>query len=347
TSRSACGSARPPSRTFRRFRSWCVVTWWPTASRRSPPSTSYWGRSIGEGVVAGALRPHRRARGALPDAQGRAPSRALVGPARARLDLPRGRGGGRGPARTRSGRRRGRPLLLLPLPPRAARHRRHRRLRQRHLPGERRRAGAVGALRAARHQARRDDQGRPLHGAPPGVPRGLPSGAGGAGRSRVPRTDPFGRGADRMSAAYEPVLLRRLGVERAQDIDVYERSGGYGALRKAMGMSPQAVTDEVMASNLRGRGGAGFPTGRKWSFIPKDAPVKYLAVNADESEPGTFNNRVFIDADPHALIEGILICCWAVGIAAAYIYIRGENVRGARLLNRAVAQAREKGYVGR
>ena len=151
-----------------------------------------------------------------------------------------------------------------------------------------------------------------------------------------------------MSAAYEPVLLHRRGLERSGDIDVYERTGGYQALRKAVGsMTPQAVIDEVIASNLRGRGGAGFPTGRKWSFIPKDAPVKYLAVNADESEPGTFNNRVFIDADPHALLEGILICCFAVGISAAYIYIRGENVAGARTLERAIAQAREKGYVGR
>src|SRR5437868_11932789 len=130
-------------------------------------------------------------------------------------------------------------------------------------------------------------------------------------------------------------------------IESYISHGGYEGLRKALfDMSPQEVTDQVIKSNLRGRGGAGFPTGRKWSFIPKDAPVKYLAVNADESEPGTFNNRVFIDADPHALIEGILICCFAVGITAAYIYIRGENVKGARLLERAVAQAREKSYVG-
>ena len=150
-----------------------------------------------------------------------------------------------------------------------------------------------------------------------------------------------------MSAAYEPVLLRRLGDASARDIDGYERTGGYGALRKALQeMTPESVTAEVIAANLRGRGGAGFPTGRKWSFIPKDAPVKYLAVNADESEPGTFNNRVFIDADPHALIEGILLCCYAVGIGAAYIYIRGENVVGARALERAVDQARAKGYVG-
>ncbi|HUQ17604.1 MAG TPA: NADH-quinone oxidoreductase subunit F, partial [Candidatus Saccharimonadales bacterium] len=151
-----------------------------------------------------------------------------------------------------------------------------------------------------------------------------------------------------MSAAYEPVLLQRRGLERGVDLDVYERTGGYQALRKAIGaMTPEAVTKEVIDSNLRGRGGAGFPTGRKWSFIPKDAPEKYLAVNADESEPGTFNNRVFMDADPHALLEGILLCCYAVGIGDAYIYIRGENRAGARTLERAVAQAREKGYVGR
>jgi NADH-quinone oxidoreductase subunit F len=148
--------------------------------------------------------------------------------------------------------------------------------------------------------------------------------------------------------SYEPVLLRRLGLERSGDVDVYERTGGYRALRSALREhTPEAVTKEVLDANLRGRGGAGFPTGRKWSFIPKDAPRKYLAVNADESEPGTFNNRVFIDADPHALIEGILLCCYAVGIGDAYIYIRGENVAGARALERAVAQARERGYVGR
>lgn len=146
---------------------------------------------------------------------------------------------------------------------------------------------------------------------------------------------------------FEPVLLRRRGLDRSFDLDVYERSGGYRALRKALtSLSPREVMDEVSASGLRGRGGAGFPTGRKWSFIPTDAPVKYLAVNADESEPGTFNNRVFIDADPHALLEGILLCCYAVGIGAAYIYIRGENLAGVRALERAVAQARARGYVG-
>jgi len=149
-------------------------------------------------------------------------------------------------------------------------------------------------------------------------------------------------------SAFEPVLLRRAAVERGTELEVYERTGGYQALRKAIGaLTPQQVMDEVSAANLRGRGGAGFPTGRKWSFLPKDAPLKYLAVNADESEPGTFNNRVLIDADPHLVIEGILLCCYAVGISEAYIYIRGENVQGARLLERAIAEARAKGYVGK
>src|SRR6185295_10164466 len=111
-------------------------------------------------------------------------------------------------------------------------------------------------------------------------------------------------------------------------------------------MTPQQVMDEVIAANLRGRGGAGFPAGRKWSFIPKDAPVKYLAVNADESEPGTFNNRVLIDTDPHLNLEGILLCAYAVGISSAYIYIRGENRFGADLLERAIAQARAARLVG-
>lgn len=148
-------------------------------------------------------------------------------------------------------------------------------------------------------------------------------------------------------SAFEPVLLRRRGLDRSVDIDVYERTGGYRALRRALTtMTPQQVVDEVTASNLRGRGGAGFPTGRKWSFIPKDAPVKHLAVNADESEPGTFNNRVLIDADPHSVVEGILLCCYAVGIRDAYVYVRGENRGGARLLEKAIDEARASGYAG-
>src|SRR5258706_316684 len=136
---------------------------------------------------------------------------------------------------------------------------------------------------------------------------GVSPGAGGPGRPRVSRSRrrrhaaAFPGAGDRGDrVTYEPVLLRRLGLERSGDLDVYEKTGGYQALRKALKeLTPEAVTKEVLDSNLRGRGGAGFPTGRKWSFIPKDAPQKYLAVNADESEPGTFNNRVFIDADPH------------------------------------------------
>ena len=101
-------------------------------------------------------------------------------------------------------------------------------------------------------------------------------------------------------------------------------------------------------SGLRGRGGAGFPTGVKWGFIPKDHPgPKYLCCNADESEPGTFKDRQLIERDPHQMLEGIVIACYAIGAETAYIYIRGEFVLGAKILERAIAEARAAGYVGR
>lgn len=128
----------------------------------------------------------------------------------------------------------------------------------------------------------------------------------------------------------------------------YERAGGYTALRKVLGKIPPAeVTETVKKSGLRGRGGAGFPTGVKWSFIPKDHPgPKYLCCNADESEPGTFKDRQLIERDPHQMIEGILIACYAIGVQTAYIYIRGEFVLGAQILEKALAEARAAGYVG-
>ena len=131
-------------------------------------------------------------------------------------------------------------------------------------------------------------------------------------------------------------------------IDVYEANGGYAALRKALGMKPDEVTDEVKKSNLRGRGGACFPTGLKWTFMPKgsDKP-KYLAVNGDESEPGTFKDRQIFEYNPHQLIEGILIGCYAMGITAAYVYIRGEYGKWIKMLQVAVDAAYEKGYVGK
>ncbi|MEW6543416.1 MAG: NADH-quinone oxidoreductase subunit NuoF [Nitrospirota bacterium] len=129
----------------------------------------------------------------------------------------------------------------------------------------------------------------------------------------------------------------------------YERAGGYQALRKVLGkVAPGDVTEIVKKSGLRGRGGAGFPTGVKWGFLPKDyRGPKYLCCNADESEPGTFKDRQLIERDPHQLLEGIAIAAYAIGAETAYIYIRGEFVLGAKILEQALAEARRAGYLGR
>ncbi len=131
-------------------------------------------------------------------------------------------------------------------------------------------------------------------------------------------------------------------------IDDYIREGGYTALRKAMEMNPDAIVEEVRASELRGRGGAGFPCGMKWKFIDKKSgkPI-YLICNADESEPGTFKDRQLIHYDPHLVLEGILISCYAIGAHAAYIYIRGEFPHGAKILLRAIEEARAENFLGK
>jgi NADH-quinone oxidoreductase subunit F len=138
------------------------------------------------------------------------------------------------------------------------------------------------------------------------------------------------------------------GNEQAKDYAWYQKQGGYEAARKALfDMTPEAVTREVIASNLRGLGGAGFPTGKKWTFVPRDpSKPRYLTVNADEAEPGTFKDRYILEWDPHRLIEGILICCYAVDIHRAYIYIRGEYVRPYEILQTAVDQAYKEGVLG-
>ena len=130
-------------------------------------------------------------------------------------------------------------------------------------------------------------------------------------------------------------------------IDEYERTGGYNALRKAVTMDPDEVIEEVKASGLRGRGGAGFPTGSKWDFVPKDTgkPI-YLVVNFDESEPGTFNNRELVERDPHQLVEGIAIASFALRCHQAFVYVRGEFLYPGQVLERAVREAYEKGYLG-
>jgi NADH-quinone oxidoreductase subunit F len=127
---------------------------------------------------------------------------------------------------------------------------------------------------------------------------------------------------------------------------VYERRGGYEMLRKALELEPQEVLEELLASNVRGRGGAGFAMGKKMSFIPKGQMDKYLVCNADESEPGTFKDRELMQKNPHLLIEGIIIGAHAIGANKAFIYIRGEYAHQADVLDAALAEARDAGYVG-
>jgi NADH-quinone oxidoreductase subunit F len=136
-------------------------------------------------------------------------------------------------------------------------------------------------------------------------------------------------------------------IPNVHKIDVYRANGGYKALKKALDMTPDKVIDEVKKSNLRGRGGACFPTGLKWSFMPKksDKP-KYLCVNGDESEPGTFKDRQIFEFNPHLLIEGTLIACYAMGMAAAYIYMRGEYGKWIKMLQRALDDAYTNGFIG-
>jgi NADH-quinone oxidoreductase subunit F len=140
-------------------------------------------------------------------------------------------------------------------------------------------------------------------------------------------------------------------IDRAgwkSDIDTYLRDGGYAELKKALGMKPEEIVNEVKASGLRGRGGAGFPCGVKWGFIkPGGAKPTYLICNADESEPGTFKDRYIIHQDPHQLLEGMIISCFAVGAHLAYIYIRGEFPEGAVILEKALSEARQRAYLGR
>jgi NADH-quinone oxidoreductase subunit F len=142
------------------------------------------------------------------------------------------------------------------------------------------------------------------------------------------------------------IISRHFDVPEAKDLDYYERSGGYGAARRAVRMDPAAISAEVKASNLRGRGGAGFPTGIKWGFVPKDAQTVYLVVNADESEPGTFKDRHILFWNPHMLIEGMIIAARALGVRNAYVYMRGEMLREYPVLQRALDQAYAKGYLG-
>ena len=151
-------------------------------------------------------------------------------------------------------------------------------------------------------------------------------------------------------------LTRNVRPDRVPtDLAAYEANGGYAALRKVMGnLSPGECLQIIKDSNLRGRGGAGFPTGMKWSFVPMEEGVgadgepghKYLICNADEMEPGTFKDRLLLECDPHQLIEGMIIAAYTIQADIAYIFIRAEYVKAARLLREAIAACRAKGYLG-
>jgi len=144
------------------------------------------------------------------------------------------------------------------------------------------------------------------------------------------------------------VLSRRFGKPNSASLDTYLADDGYKAFEKAAAMKPEQIIEEVKISNLRGRGGAGFPTGMKWSFVPRTSPKpKYIVVNADESEPGTCKDRLLIENDPHQLIEGTLIAGLAVDSHAGYIYIRGEYRYLIEIMDKAIAEAYASGYLGK
>ncbi len=143
-------------------------------------------------------------------------------------------------------------------------------------------------------------------------------------------------------------LTKNYGRPDSHKLSTYEASGGYQAARKALGMSREAVIDEVKRAHIRGRGGAGFDCGTKWGFLPKDfKKPHYLVVNADEGEPGTFKDRTIMEQNPHLLLEGCLIACWAIGAEACYIFVRDELHHAKARLWGAIEEARERGYLGK
>ena len=144
------------------------------------------------------------------------------------------------------------------------------------------------------------------------------------------------------------ILTKDIETPNLFRIETYESLGGYQSLKKALSLTQDAVIEEVKKSGLRGRGGAGFPTGQKWSFVPFQSgkPI-YLLCNADESEPGTFKDRVILEKNPHLLIEGIIISSYAVRCHKSYIYVRGEYAEAAKIIERAIEEAYQKGYLGK
>src|SRR5271165_5306105 len=144
------------------------------------------------------------------------------------------------------------------------------------------------------------------------------------------------------------ILSRRFGLPNSQSIETYLATDGYKAFEKALGMTQDEIIAEVKTSNLRGRGGAGFPTGLKWSFVPRTSPKpKYIVCNADESEPGTCKDRLLMQFDPHAIIEGMMIAGLSIGAHTGYIYIRGEYRFLIEIVETAIDEAYERGWLGK
>jgi NADH-quinone oxidoreductase subunit F len=167
---------------------------------------------------------------------------------------------------------------------------------------------------------------------------------------RRPDPEPVISGALHEREAGEiPVISKRWGIANSTKIDVFLQNGGYQALEKALKqMTAESIIDEMKKSNLRGRGGAGFPTGMKWSFVPKDSPkAKYVICNADESEPGTCKDRPLMEMDPHQLIEGMIIAGRAIGSHQGFIYIRGEYRYVLDIVQAAITEAYQRGYLGK
>src|SRR6188768_2868693 len=145
----------------------------------------------------------------------------------------------------------------------------------------------------------------------------------------------------------EPILTKYVREPNSFTLDFYLKHQGYDALKKALGMQPNDIIELVKASGLRGRGGAGFPTGLKWQFVDKKIEPRYIACNADESEPGTFKDHLLMERNPHLLIEGCAIGCFAIGAKVAYIYIRGEFLHVQHVLEAAIADAYARGFLGK
>src|SRR6185295_14870093 len=146
----------------------------------------------------------------------------------------------------------------------------------------------------------------------------------------------------------EPLLTKHVRETNSFTLDFYLQHDGYDGLKKALAQTPEQVVEIVKASGLRGRGGAGFPTGMKWQFVDrKSVKPRYIACNADESEPGTFKDHLLMERNPHLLVEGCAIACYAIGAKVAYIYIRGEFYHVQHILERAIDEANARGFLGK